>query len=140
MTIDITLDNLDTAIKQLEELAEKIEQFPEDVATESWNRIPYADTGISRSEGQHTVFASGEGIAFQEFGSGFYAQVTSININGSDAPSYPGVWSEDHKNTFATWQGHDWAYPYNNQPTRYMQDEAERLRRETELKAKDYFK
>ena len=139
MKLVITWDNLDDAINQLKELAEKIRQFPNDVAQESSDRIPYSGTGVSYSEGENHVYASGEGIAFQEYGSGFYADVTSINIDGKNMPSYPGVWSEDHKNTFATWQGHDWAYPYNNQPTHYMQDEVERLRRDTEPKAKDYF-
>lgn len=139
MKLEVTWDNLDEAINMLKELAEKIRQFPKDVASESTSHIPYNGTGVSYSEGKNTVFATGEGIAFQEYGSGFYADVTTIRVDGKNMPSYPGVWSEDHQNTFATWQGHDWAYPYNNQPTHYMQDEAERLRRDTEQKAKDYF-
>ena len=139
MKLEITWDNLDTAIEQLKELAEKIKQFPKDVAQESMSHINYSGTGVSYSEGENKVFASGEGIAFQEYGAGFYADVTSINVDGMNMSSYPGVWSEDHQNTFATWQGQDWAYPYNNQPTHHMQNEAERLRRDTESKAKDYF-
>lgn len=136
MKLTITLDNLDDAIKQLKELAEKIRQFPKDVATESMDRIGYSSTGVSYGDGENTVYAGGNGIAFEEFGAGFYAQVADFD----DFHTEPGIWSADHARTFQNWQGQDYAYPYNKQPQRKMQIEAERLRNETEQKAKDYFK
>lgn len=151
MKLEITWDNLDTAIEQLKELAEKIKQFPKDVAQESMSHISYSGTGVSYSEGENKVFASSHGIAFQEFGAGFYADETTLNIDGKNVSSYPGVWSADHARTFQAWQFrqlgrmntservHDSQYPYNVEPSHTMQNEAERLRRDTEARAKDYF-
>ena len=139
MTINITWGNLDEAIKQLRELAKKIEQFPKDVAQESMSHINYSGTGVSYSEGENKVFASGDQIAFAEFGAGYYADVTTLNVNGQSMESYPGVWSEDHAQTFQYYSGDPNSYKYNRVPQHQMQNEVERLRSDTEQKAKDYF-
>lgn len=139
MKIEVTWDNLDESIKQLKELAEKIKQFPKDVAQESMSHIGYSGTGVSYSEGENKVFASGDQIAFAEFGAGFYADTTTLKVDGQSMESYPGVWSEDHAQTFQNYSGDPSSYKYNRQPQHQMQNEVERLRSNTEQKAKDFF-
>lgn len=144
MKLTITLDNLDEAIRQLKQLAKQIEDFPKDVAQESLTHIGYPDTGISSSNGVNRVFAMGDGIAFLEWGAGYEADFTTIEVDGvGSLPSYPGVWSDDHANTFKhhlySGQPHG-TYPYNRSPQNKMTNEAERLRRDTETKAKGYFR
>ena len=142
MNLTITMDNLDEAIRKLGELAEQLEEFPKDVARESMDRIGYSNTGVSYGDGENRVYASGDGIAFAEWGAGYYADTTTIEVDGIGIPSYPGVWSDDHGNTFLPhlYSGKPQeTYKYNRAPQHKMQDEAERLRVDTEQKAKDYF-
>lgn len=148
MKLTITLDNLDDAIKQLSELAKQLRQFPEDVADESKNSVGYEQMMVEMSPGMHKIKAIGDGIAFAEYGAGFVADDTTLELeDGGTLNSYPGVWSNDHEKTF---QQHMFKilygkalesdYKYNREPQRKMQTEAERLRNQTELKAKDYFR
>ena len=143
MKLEITWDNLNTAIEQLKELAEKIKQFPKDVAQESMSHISYSGTGVSYSEGENKVFASGSQVAFMEYGTGFDADFTTLTLdNGQKLPSYPGVWSDDHANTFLNHlysNKPQESYPYNREGEHQMEKEVERLRSNTEAKAKDYF-
>ena len=56
--------------------------------------------------------------------------------------SYPGVWSDDHANTFLNHlysNKPQESYPYNREGEHQMEKEVERLRSNTEAKAKDYF-
>lgn len=152
MNLTITMTNLDDSIRQLKELAEKVREFPKDVARESMDKVGYGNMGISYGEGMNEVFTDAEGIAFAEWGAGFYADTTTIETSSGTFESYPGVWSKDHARTFQAWQFrqlsrlytkarvHDSQYPYNRMPQHKMQNEAERLRNETEDKAKEYFK
>ena len=134
--LSITLDNLDDAIAKLEQLASDLQKFPSDAVNDAVDRIEYNHVKAEPSgEGINTIVASDRGIAFQEYGAGFYAQDTKIG----DKPSYPGVWSEDHKRTFQDWQGHDFAYPYNQQPKKQLQNEVKRFASKTEEKARTYF-
>lgn len=144
MNLTITLDNLDESIRKLKELAELIRQFPKDVAIESMDSIGYSDTGVSYGEGENIVYASGKEIAFEEFGAGYWADTTSLTLSdGGNIATYPGAWSEDHARTF---QRHresgepTTSYKYNKLPQHKMQREAERLRNNTEQKAREYFK
>ena len=146
MTLEITMENLKESVKALRNLAKQIEQFPHDVAEESKTRVGYSNMSHESEPGLNVVIAGGEGVAFKEYGAGFYAEETTIPLEGGgEMPNYPGVWSEDPvlgKQTFQHYLERDGSpdgYPYNRMPQMRMQDEAERLRNETENKAKGYF-
>ncbi len=134
MTLEITLDNLKESVKALRNLAKQIEQFPHDVAMESASNVGYSNVNVEQTDSANIVTASGNQIAFEEFGAGFVAEVADIG----DFHTEPGIWSEDHAKTYQNWKGDMEDYPYNRQPKMEMQKEAERLRNETENKAKGY--
>ena len=141
MKIVIDLNKPEEAEAQLRELAEKIRNFAHEVATESAQNIHYTTEGGSvgaRAEeiaGGYAVVAENPQIAFMEFGAGFPAQ--NITIEGFT--TYPGAWSEDHAQTFQNWTGDPDNYMYNRDPQMAMQNEAHRLIKDTERKAKEYF-
>lgn len=139
MKLKIDLDNLDDAIQKLEALSNKIREFPHEVATESSQRIGYSGTVVEPGNSKNRIVAKGEGYVFQEFGAGFEAQVTTIDIDGTPTESYPGVYSEDHGRTFQEHSGRPEDYPFNITPKMTMQNEAKRLEAETEDKARRYF-
>lgn len=145
MNLTITLSNLDSAIRQLEEFSKKLEEFPKDVAYESADnvRYPNATPMVIHTDGENKIVNRGKGIAFMEFGAGYDADFTTIEFaGGGSLPSYPGVWSDDHAGTFLRhlYSGKPQeTYRYNQPAQHKMQDEAERLRVDTEQKAKDYF-
>lgn len=148
MTIDITLDNLDTAIKKLEDLSKKLERFGKDVAYESMENVRYDGSNPVLIEiGDQLIIENvGDQVVFQEFGAGFPAQETTIEIDGASYASYPGVYSNDHADTYykhlmkmAYGNATEEDYRYNREPGMKMQKEVERLRNYTDQKAKDYF-
>lgn len=141
MKIKISLDNLDTAIKQLEALEEKIRQFPGEVARESARRTGYKLAVADIQDGRSRVIASSPQIAFEEFGAGFDAQTVDIGSFHTE----PGSYSRDPvlgKGTFDQWIASGKPpeqYPYNRTPQKGMQKEAKRLISETKGKAERYF-
>ena len=137
MKLKITLDNLDEAIQKLEEFAQELQDFPFSVASESVANIKYPMVTMDSGNGVSHIIATGRGIAFQEYGAGFEAETGKIG----DLDTYPGVWSESPKGkgTFATWSGTPSEYPYNVTPKDYMQNEVQRLIKETPGKARRYF-
>lgn len=126
---------VEEAIKYLEELAVKLESFPSAVGFDSMMRIPYPHTTSESGHGVTRIVSSGRGIAFEEFGAGFDADTYT------DEGFYtePGIWSQDHKQTFQNWNRDPSMYPYNVTPTRYMRTEAERLPSAIIEKAREYF-
>lgn len=137
MNINISLDNLDKAIEQLNDLQNRLESFPEHLAKSASDDIKshYAIT-VTSQDGNTTIDAERKGIAFIEYGAGFYADETSIG----DLESYPGVWSEDHAQTFQNWNGEEDKYPYNMYPHHYMESVVQTLETDAERIARDYFK
>lgn len=137
MELTITLDNLDESIEKLRELAHKLEQFPTEVAMESAHNIKYGEavSTVDHHDGLNIVSVEGNGIAFQEFGAGFKAQTWSENGFSTE----PGSWSIDHAQTFQNYQGDPERYRYNQEPKMKVQNEAQRLQRDTEEKARRYF-
>lgn len=141
MIITISLDNLDEALRQVTELQEKVREFPHEVAQESADNIRYdkASTYMISTDGEHKVRVRGDQLAFQEYGAGFTADYDMIG----NIPTYPGVYSEDHKETFQKHLAQGKApgtYRYNRTAQRKMRNEVERLRRNTESKAQGYFR
>lgn len=144
MKLTITLDNLDEAISQLKELANKMATFAHDVAVESAENITYSGIGTTNSmvgsiPYQHVIVQNNDYVAFQEFGTGFEAEYTSIIVNDTVEASYPGVYSEDHERTFQDWTGDPEDYRPNITPKKQMQNEVQRLFESTEQKARSYF-
>ena len=135
MNITITLDNLDQSIRELEELSHKLRRFPEEVGMESASHIAYPERTVTSREGETIISAREKGIAFDEFGTGFYADV----YDHDGFHTEPGIWSEDHEQTFQNWQGQDYAYPYNTHPSRKLRNEVDRLTTNTEEFARRYF-
>ena len=141
MKLTINLDNLDEAIRQLEELEWKLREFPHDVAKESADNIRYknATTYVVSMDGENQIRVNGDQVAFQEYGAGFEADFDHIG----NIPTYPGVWSDDHEGTFKKWLYYNHPeenYKYNRTPQRKIRTEVERLKSQTESKAEGYFK
>lgn len=141
MRIVLNLDDPETAEAQLRELAEKLRSFPQAVAEESAQNIHYyTEKGSVRARVEpiangNVIVAENDQIAFLEFGAGFPAQ--NITIEG--LTTYPGAWSEDHRETFQNYKGDPEEYMYNREPQMAMQNEAHRLIKDTERKAQEYF-
>ena len=141
MKIVLNLDDPETAEAQLRELAEKLRSFPQAVAEESAQNIHYyTEKGSVRARVEpiangNVIVAENDQIAFLEFGAGFPAQ--NIAIEG--LTTYPGAWSEDHRETFQNYKGDPEEYMYNRDPQMAMQNEAHRLYKDTERKAQEYF-
>lgn len=141
MRIVLNLDDPETAEAQLRELAEKLRSFPQAVAEESAQNIHYyTEKGSVRARVEpiangNVIVAENDQIAFLEFGAGFPAQ--NITIEG--LTTYPGAWSEDHRETFQNYKGDPEEYMYNRDPQMAMQNEAHRLIKDTERKAQEYF-
>ena len=137
MNLTITLENLDESITALRELAHRIERFPTEVAYESAERVRYPGMSpyVVHMDGYNRVEQNGEGIAFEEFGAGFTAE----QWTGTNFSTMSGEWSADHARTYQEWQGEEVDYPYNKEPQMKMQNEAYRLEKETENKARTYF-
>lgn len=146
MNITIDLNNLDEGIKQVEDLIKKIEFFTADLAEETRSSVGYDNVSVHHNgEGSHTVIASGDQIAFAEWGAGYVADYVSgfQHLGGDAFLTYPGVWSKDHKRTF---QFHRMSgkspetYKYNREPLRKMETAAIRLQSTAAQRAKEYFK
>ncbi len=137
MELTITLENLDESIRQLREFAHKVERFPMEVAYEAAENIRYPESSpyVVHMDGRNRIEVQGEGIAFQEFGAGFLAEPWS----GYGFSTAPGDWSADHARTYQNYQGDALGYRYNQEPQMKVQNEAERLGRETETKARLFF-
>ena len=146
MNIRINLDNLEQGVKDLERLISKLEYFTADVAEEARMGVGYNDVSVHHNgSGSHTIIASGNQIAFEEFGAGYVADYESgfHEWGGEDFHTEPGVWSETHERTF---QNHmesgkpPSTYRYNRIPQNRMQRTAQRLHSDTAQKASEYFK
>ena len=137
MELTITLENLDESIEKLRELSHRLQKFPEEVAMESAHNIKYGDANsyVEHHDGMNIVSVEGDGIAFAEFGAGFKAETWSDNGFSTE----PGSWSIDHAQTFQNYQGDPERYRYNQEPQMKVQQEAQRLQRDTESKARLYF-
>ena len=145
MKIKITLDNLNDAIKQIEALKTKVENFTADLAEDAKSGIGYSSVSVNHSGENHSIIAEDDNIAFAEFGAGYMADTVDgfSRLGGDDFVSYPGIWSESHGRTFQHHQasGKDPStYKYNRRPLRYMESTALRLHQSIEQKAREYFK
>ena len=138
-------NSIDKAIAQLEELQKKVSFFTSDVAEEAKLNVGYSGTSVvHHGSGRHTIVASGEDIAFREFGAGYVAdyEVGFQEWGGETFHSEPGIWSESHARTFQTHQQSGAApstYRYNKVPENRMQRTAQDLHANTAQKAKGYF-
>lgn len=146
MNITISLDNLDSAIKQIEELQSKLESFTAELADETKVGIAYPGVSVNHNgSGSHTIIAEDDNIAFMEFGAGYVADYEEgfQEFGGDNFHTEPGIWSESHRRTFQHHQASGKApstYRYNRVPQNRMQRTAMRLIDTTPQKAKDYFK
>lgn len=144
MNIKINLDNLDDAIKQIEALQTKVENFTADLATETRDKIGYASMSVVHAGNSHTIIASGDEIAFAEWGAGYTADMNEgfEQLGGDPFVTYPGVWSETHARTFQRHQasGKDPStYKYNRRPLRRMEKAAVNIHYNIVQKAREYF-
>ena len=145
MNIKINLDNLDSAIKQLEELRSKVRDFAADLAEEYRTQVGYENVSVKHGGSNATIVASGEQIAFEEWGSGYTADYNSgfEHLGGDPFLTYPGIWSASHERTFQHHQksGKDPStYRYNKEPKHYMENTANKIHAEIEKKAREHFK
>jgi len=145
MNIKITLDNLDSAIKQIEELRSKVRDLSADLAEDYRTQVGYDDVSIHHGGSNATIVASGEQIAFEEWGAGYTADYNSgyEHMGGDSFFTYPGVWSESHERTFQHHQesGKDPStYHYNKEPKHYMENTARRIQTEIDQKVRERFK
>ncbi len=147
MKIKITLDNLDDAIKQIEALQTKVENFTADLATEERDKVGYSAVSVAHAGESHTIMAhgsDGEDIAFVEWGAGYDASYEHgfTELGGDVFESKPGIWSESHERTF---QKHlesgkqPSTYRYNRLPRHRMESTARRIHAEVVQKARNYF-
>lgn len=144
LNIDL-LDIKESDIEAIEDLAEKIERFPKDLASESADKVGYSNMTVSFGEGENRVSAIGDQVMFQEYGTGFVAPVDVITDveTGEEVLVGQDSWSSEHARTIEKWiaSGKDpMLYPHNQEPQYKMTDEIQRLGAETEARAKEYFK
>lgn len=148
MNIKISLDNLDSAIKQVESLITKVENFTGDVATEERDKVGYSAVSVVHAGNNHTIIAQGsdgEDIAFVEWGAGYDASYVHgfTDMGGDIFESEPGVWSESHEKTFQRHQEsgkQPSTYRYNRLPRHRMESTARRIQGEIVQKAREYFR
>ena len=145
MNIKIDLNNLDDAIKQIEDLEIRVENFTASIATEARDKVGYASMSVVHAGNSHTVIATGDEIAFAEWGAGYTADITEgfEQLGGDPFVTYPGVWSESHERTFQHHQasGKDPStYRYNRRPLRRMEKTAVDIHYNIAQKAREYFR
>lgn len=148
MNIKIDLNNLDDAIKQIEDFKTRVENFTADIATEARDKVGYSKMSVVHEGGTHTIIASGsdgDDIAFAEWGAGYTADMNEgfEQLGGDPFVTYPGAWSESHERTFQHHQasGKDPStYRYNRRPLRRMEKTAVNIHYNITQKARDYFK
>lgn len=146
-TIKINLlGSLDDAIRQLEDLKTKLRDFSADFAEENRMNVGYANVSVHHNgQHSHTIIASGDQIAFEEWGAGFTADVNSGfgDLGGDTFFTEPGVWSKDHAQTFQRWveaNKEPSAYRFNRQPLRRMETTARNMRNDVFRFAEERFK
>lgn len=145
MNITIDLENLDDAIKQIEDLEMRVERFTADVATDARDKVGYTSMSVVHAENTHTIVASGDEIAFEEWGAGYPADmnVGFEQLGGDSFLTHPGIWSESHARTF---QHHMQSgdppstYRYNRKPLRRMEKTAVDIHYNIAQKAREYFR
>ena len=145
MNIKIDLNNLDNAIKQIKDLQTKVENFTADIATEARDKVGYTKMSVVHDGDVHTVIATGDEIAFAEWGAGYMADTNEgfEQLGGDTFQTYPGVWSESHERTFQHHQasGKDPStYRYNRRPLRRMEKTAVDIHYNIVQKAREYFR
>lgn len=127
---------IDEAIAYLEQLEQKLLDFPTQVAMDSVNRIDYPNVmADTTAQGTTRIVAMGDQIAFEEFGAGFEADTFDYDAFHTE----PGIWSEDHARTFQNYNGEPENYRYNRTPKHALRDEAKRLPDEIMNKAREVF-
>lgn len=145
MNIKISLDNLDNAIKQLETLQGKVRDFSSDLAMDYRSQVGYSDVTVHHGGNSQIIEASGDQIAFEEWGAGYDATYENgfTDLGGDQFESKPGIWSESHEKTFQRHQEsgkQPSTYRYNRLPRHRMESTARRIQGEIVQKARDYFK
>ena len=144
-TIKIDLDNLDTSIKELETLCSKVRDFPSDLALDYRAQVGYSDVSVYHGAASQIINASGDQIAFEEWGAGYDATYEHgfTDLGGDQFESKPGIWSESHERTFQHHQAsgkQPSTYRYNKMPKHRMESTARRIQSEIVQKAMEYFR
>ena len=144
-TINISLDNLDSALEQIKELQYQVEHFTADLAEETKANVGYSDVSADHMGERHIITAKDEDIAFKEFGAGYVADYEDgfQDMGGDPFHTEPGIWSESHARTFQKHQQSGQApstYRFNRTPTNRMQRAAQNVHSKVGSKAREYFK
>ena len=144
MNIKISLDNLDDAIKQVETLRDRVRDFPSDLAMDYRSQVGYSDVSVQHGANSQIINASGDQIAFEEWGAGYEASYEHgfMDLGGDQFESMPGIWSANHARTFQIHVAsgkQPSTYRYNKMPRHRMESVARRIRSEIVQKARMYF-
>lgn len=146
--------DIDRAISELKEYGDSIKQkanelcqnLAEDGKQMAEIYYSYADktdgngdvsVAVEPVENGYKVLASGEHVAFREFGAGATAQAGTFG----DLTTYGGAWSQDHAKQY--WEHGRWYFKGTRyteiQPTMAMQHASEEIRRNISRTAREVF-
>ena len=145
INITIDLDNLDKSIEELKTLSDQVRDFSSDLAMDYRSKVGYSDVSVHHGGNVQIIEASGDQIAFEEWGAGYDATYEHgfTDLGGDQFESKPGIWSESHQQTFQHHQAsgkQPSTYRYNKMPKHRMESTARRIQSEITQKARDYFK
>lgn len=158
--IKIDIDNIDKAIKELEELKQQIRDFPMHLAEEIGKPVAEAEYATIQDPNAHPLEvtaeqtengallkADGQDVVFYEYGAGIGTPKARMYDGSDDIPTGQGTWSQSEEGKGHIKAGDNdgfWFYNgmrYESIPPAYaMRHAKETIQEKAEKEAKEFFK